>query len=57
MSGTELARIAFKALLEDVQRTTPNVKGTEFVLKTNLVLRETTALNPRWSGALREESA
>jgi LacI family transcriptional regulator len=57
MSGTELARIAFQALLEDVRREVPNPKGTEFVLKTNLVMRETTALNPLWSGTVREKSA
>ena len=45
MSQSELARIAFRALLEDVQRATPNPKGSEFVLKTNLVLRESTAMN------------
>ena len=39
--------MAFQALLEDVQRETPNPKGTEYVLKTNLVLRESTALNHR----------
>src|ERR1700720_4964464 len=47
MSQAELGRMAFQALLEDVQRETPNPKGTEYVLKTNLVLRESTALNHR----------
>jgi LacI family transcriptional regulator len=50
MSQAELARIAFEALLEDVQRKTPNPKGTEYVLKTSLVLRESTALSPKWEG-------
>src|SRR5262249_4538324 len=45
MSQAEIARIAFQALLEDVQRDKPNPKGTEYVLKTNFVLRDTTALN------------
>jgi LacI family transcriptional regulator len=54
MSQTELARIAFHALLQDVQREKPNPKGTEYVLRTNLVLRESTSLNARWSGAARE---
>jgi len=45
MSQAEIARIAFHALLQDVQRGKPNPKGTEYVLKTNLVLRDTTALN------------
>jgi LacI family transcriptional regulator len=47
MSQAEIGRIAFQALLEDVQRETPNPKGTEYVLKTSLVLRDTTALNSR----------
>jgi LacI family transcriptional regulator len=47
MSQAEIGRIAFQALLEDVQRETPNPKGTEYVLKTNLVLRDTTSLNSR----------
>ena len=51
MSQTELARIAFHALLQDVQREKPNPKGTEYVLRTNLVLRESTLLNARWSAA------
>jgi LacI family transcriptional regulator, galactose operon repressor len=50
MSQTELARIAFEALLEDVQRKIPNPRGTEYVLKTSLVLRESTALSPQWEG-------
>ena len=54
MSQTELARIACQALLQDVQRETPNAKGTEYVLKTSLVLRESTALNGKWTGTLRE---
>jgi DNA-binding LacI/PurR family transcriptional regulator len=50
MSQTEIARMAFKALLEDVQRESPNAKGTEYVLKTNLVLRESTGLNTKRAG-------
>jgi LacI family transcriptional regulator len=46
MSQTELGRLAFQALLHDVQRETPNAKGTEYVLKTNFVLRDSTAMNP-----------
>jgi LacI family transcriptional regulator len=46
MSQTELGRLAFQALLHDVQRETPNPKGTEYVLKTNFVLRDSTAMNP-----------
>jgi DNA-binding LacI/PurR family transcriptional regulator len=47
MSQAQLGRMAFQALLQDVQREAPNPKGTEYVLKTNLVLRESTALNHR----------
>ena len=46
MSQTELGRLAFHALLHDVQRETPNPKGTEYVLKTSFVLRDSTAMNP-----------
>jgi len=55
MSQTEIARIAFRALLEDVQRSAPNPKGTEYVLQTNLVLRESTGMNPQWAGARQRE--
>jgi LacI family transcriptional regulator len=44
MSQSELARTAFSALLQDVQREVPNPKGTEYELTTKLILRETTAL-------------
>jgi DNA-binding LacI/PurR family transcriptional regulator len=47
MSQAELGRMAFQALLDEVQREKPNPNGTEYVLKTNLVLRESTALNYR----------
>lgn len=44
MSQAELARLAFNALLAEVQRETPSPTGTEYVLKTHLVLRESTSL-------------
>ena len=44
MSQAELARLAFYALLADVQREAPAPHGTEYALQTNLVLRESTAL-------------
>jgi DNA-binding LacI/PurR family transcriptional regulator len=44
MSQTELARIAFSALMADVKRETPAPNGTEYKLETNLVLRDSTAL-------------
>ncbi|HZS98858.1 MAG TPA: LacI family DNA-binding transcriptional regulator [Terriglobales bacterium] len=45
MSQAELARIAFDALMADVERETPAPNGTEYVLKTNLVLRQSTGMN------------
>jgi DNA-binding LacI/PurR family transcriptional regulator len=45
MSQAELARLAFNALMADVERQTPAPGGTEYVLKTNLILRESTSLN------------
>jgi len=45
MSQSELGRLAFHALLQDVQRDTPNPTGTEYVLKTNFVQRDSTAMN------------
>ena len=44
MSQAELARLAFNALMADVERETPAPNGSEYVLKTNLVLRESTSL-------------
>ena len=44
MSQPELARLAFNALLAEVEREVPAPDGTDYVLKTNLVLRESTGL-------------
>ena len=44
MSQAELARQAFHALLSDVERTTPAANGSEYILRTSLVLRESTSL-------------
>jgi LacI family transcriptional regulator len=46
MSQTELGRLAFQALLQEVRREIPNPEGTEYVLKTSFILRDSTALNP-----------
>jgi LacI family transcriptional regulator len=46
MSQAELARLAFHALLSDVEREAPAPHGTEYVLQTSLVLRESTAMAP-----------
>jgi LacI family transcriptional regulator len=42
MSQTELATLAFNALLQEVKRETPAPGGTEYILKTQLVLRRST---------------
>jgi LacI family transcriptional regulator len=47
MSQEELARLAFKALLTDVERGTPAPNGSEYALQTSLVLRESTAMAPK----------
>jgi LacI family transcriptional regulator len=44
MSQTELARIAFQALLTEVQRESPSHERTEYELTTNLILRRSTTL-------------
>lgn len=44
MSQAELARLAFHALLAETQRKSPAEHGTEYVLETNLVIRNSTAL-------------
>lgn len=44
MSQAELARIAFKALMNSIARGELREKGIEYHLKTNLVLRRSTAL-------------
>ncbi|MGA8151846.1 MAG: LacI family DNA-binding transcriptional regulator [Terriglobales bacterium] len=46
MSQPELARLAFYALLSDVQRDLPAPNGTEYGLQTSLVLRESTGMVP-----------
>jgi len=46
MSQSDLARLAFEALLKEVKRETPLPEGSEYVLKTRLVLRGSTLLSP-----------
>jgi LacI family transcriptional regulator len=43
MSQKELGKLAFDALLNEVKRESPVPEGTEYVLKTQLVLRSSTA--------------
>jgi len=49
MSQAEIGRLAFQALLNDVQREQPNEQGTEYHLKTHFILRDSTAMNPRFA--------
>lgn len=44
MSQAELARLAFNALLAELERENPSPTGTEYILKTHLMLRESTRL-------------
>jgi LacI family transcriptional regulator len=44
MSQSELARIAFNALLAELDREAPSKNGTEYLLETSLVLRDWTAV-------------
>ena len=46
MSQTEIANLAFKALLAEDERNAISPTGTEYVLETDLLLRESTALAP-----------
>jgi LacI family transcriptional regulator len=50
MSQTELARIAFEALMSDVERESRAPGKTEYELTTSLVLRRSTALAPAKDG-------
>jgi LacI family transcriptional regulator len=46
MSQTELARLAFDALYKEVKRENPAANGTEYILKTQLILRSSTSFPP-----------
>jgi LacI family transcriptional regulator len=48
MSQAELARLAFTALIDEVNREAPAPKGTELTLKTKLILRRSTAFSPAY---------
>jgi LacI family transcriptional regulator len=49
MSQSELAHIAFHALLEELERKAPYEAGTEYLLETSLVLRDSTAVRSKKS--------
>lgn len=55
MSQAELARLAFHALLTEVQREKPAPLGTEYTLQTSLVLRESTAMAPGVESRTRQD--
>jgi LacI family transcriptional regulator len=57
MSQTEIARLAFNALLTEVQRKAPLPAGSEYTLKTTLVLRDSTAVAPPSLGRTKSEAA
>ena len=46
MSQTELATLAFTALLKEVKSESPAPNGAEYILKTHLVLRNSTTFPP-----------
>jgi LacI family transcriptional regulator len=46
MSQTELARLAFDALYKEVKRDSPSPNGTEYTLRTQLILRNSTSFPP-----------
>jgi LacI family transcriptional regulator len=49
MSQTEIARLAFHALISEVQRKSVSPDGSEYILRTSLVLRDSTAMAPKSS--------
>ena len=57
MSQSELARQAFNALFAEVQREIPSPSGSEYLLKTNLLLRDSTAISPKSVNAGSENSS
>ena len=57
MSQSELATLAFEALLKEVKRETPVPEGTEYILKTRLVLRNSTTFPPGHTGTARRTAA
>ncbi len=46
MSQSEIASLAFQALLKEVNEETPSPDGSEYILKTHLVLRNSTTFAP-----------
>jgi DNA-binding LacI/PurR family transcriptional regulator len=57
MSQTEIARLAFNALLAEVRRKAPSPTGSEYMLRTSLVLRDSTALAPKTARRRKSKAA
>jgi LacI family transcriptional regulator len=57
MSQTEIARLAFNALLAEVRRKSPSPTGSEYMLRTSLVLRDSTALAPKTARRRKPKAA
>lgn len=53
MSQQELAKKAFDALMKEVERPEPALGKTDYIMNTNLVLRNSTALAPKRAAANR----
>jgi LacI family transcriptional regulator len=47
MSQQELARLAFNALMREIEREAPSSGRTDYELNTSLILRQSTALAPK----------
>jgi LacI family transcriptional regulator len=56
MSQSELARLAFEALLKEVRRENPAAEGTEYALRTHLVLRNSTTFSPGRTNQVKTRS-
>jgi DNA-binding LacI/PurR family transcriptional regulator len=56
-SQSELARLAFDALIKETRRESPSPGGTEYNLKTQLILRRSTAFPPAHSNAKSQTAA
>lgn len=54
MSQTELAKLAFRALMNEVEQVSPNHRISEYRLITNLILRRSTALAPQMADDRRK---
>jgi len=56
MSQQELARIAFEALVKDSENPIPSKGRTYYVMNTTLVLRNSTALTPKFSASRKKRA-